>query len=195
MSVRTAPAIAAASGHVFLRHPPLPETHGLCYGRRDVLLARQVFDDAVAALWATPDADVLSRLPVLSSPAQRCLGLARAWLAQIPASADGAVREVAVDPRLLEMDFGDWEGRPWSALPRTDLDRWAGDVAGFRPPGGECFDDLVRRVAAAVAAIRVPHLIVTHAGVIRAAAHLLGAKPIAQAASMNVPHLQPVRFG
>lgn len=175
--------------HVFLRHPPLPQMQGLCYGRRDVLLEPQIFDDAAAGLRAMPDAGDLSRLPILSSPAQRCIGLARAW-----ASASRAVREVAIDPRLLEMNFGHWEGRPWSTLPRADLDRWADDVAGFRPPGGECFDDLVRRVAAAMAALHAPHLIVTHAGVIRAAAHLLRAKPIAQAASMNVPHLQPIRF-
>ena len=182
--------MSAAATHVFLRHPPLPQMRGLCYGRRDVLLAPQVFADAVTALWAMPDADRFWRLPILSSPAQRCLGLAQAL-----AAAGGAVREVVPEPRLLEMDFGDWEGQAWSVLPRADLDRWADDVAGFRPPGGECFDDLVRRVAAALTGLRAPHLIVTHAGVIRAAGHLLGARPIAEAASIEVPYLQPIRIG
>lgn len=179
-----------AAAHVFLRHPPLPGMRGLCYGRCDVALAPQVFADAAAALRAMPDAGDAWRLPILSSPAQRCSGLARAL-----AAVGGAAREVAFDPRLLEMDFGDWESLPWSSLPRADLDRWADDVAGFRPPGGECFDDLVRRVAAALAGLRTPHLIVTHAGAIRAAGHLLGARPIAEAAAIEVPHLQPISFG
>ncbi len=178
------------TAHVFLRHPPLPRMQGLCYGRLDVALEPQAFADAVAALGAMPDAADLSRLPILSSPAQRCHDLAQAC-----ASVGEAVRDVALDPRLLEMDFGDWEGRPWSAVSRTELDRWAADVAGFRPPGGECFDDLVRRVGAALADLDTPHLIVTHAGVIRAAWHLLGAQPVAEATAIQVPHLQLIRLG
>lgn len=178
------------SAHIFLRHPPLPQMQGLCYGRLDVSLEAQVFADAVATLRAMPDAAPLWRLPILSSPAQRCRGLAQAC-----ASTGEVVNEVALDPRLLEMDFGDWEGRPWAALPRAQFDRWAGDVAGFRPPGGECFDDLVRRVGAVLTELDEPHLIVTHAGVIRAAGHLLGARPVAEAAAIEVPHLQPIRFG
>ncbi len=180
----------AAAAHVFLRHPPLPEMQGLCYGRRDVALAPQVFAEAVVALRAIPDAGDAWRLPILSSPAQRCSGLARAL-----AGASGAASEVAFDPRLLEMDFGDWEGLLWSSLPRADLDHWANDVAGFRPPGGECFKDVVQRVATALPGLHMPHLIVTHAGAIRAAGHLLGARPIGEAAAIEVPHLQPIRFG
>ena len=178
------------TAHIFLRHPPLPQMQGRCYGRLDVQLEEQVFADAVAVLYAMPDASPLWRLPILSSPAQRCRGLAQAC-----ASTGGVMREVAFDPRLLEMEFGDWEGRPWSMLDRAALDRWADDVAGFRPPGGECFDDLEQRVGEALAGLREPHLIVTHAGVIRAAWHLQGARPIAEAAAIEVPHLQPLRLG
>jgi alpha-ribazole phosphatase len=179
----------SSTTHVFLRHPPLPQMRGLCYGRRDIALAREVFAEAAAALRAMHGRDALWRLPILSSPAQRCLGLAQAC-----ASAAGGIHDVALDHRLLEMDFGDWEGQPWSSLPRPELDRWAEDVAGFRPPGGECFIDLVQRVAAALAELRRPHLIVTHAGVIRAAAHLIGAQPIVMAASLEIPHLHPMRL-
>ena len=60
---------------------------------------------------------------------------------------------------------------------------------------GECFDEVVMRVGAVLAPLRAPHLIVTHAGVIRAAGHLLGGRPVAEAAAIEVPHLQPIRFG
>ena len=74
------------------------------------------------------------------------------------------------DPRLAEIDFGAWEGRPWDAIPRADqIDAWAADVGGYAPPGGES----PRPVAGARA--RIPStalpdrdtVVVTHAGVIR----------------------------
>jgi alpha-ribazole phosphatase len=181
--------MTGAASHVFLRHPPLPQMQGLCYGRRDIVLAPGVFADAVAALRAMPDHDALWRLPIVSSPAQRCLGLAQAC-----AATGGATRNIVLDHRLLEMDFGEWEGQPWASLPHEDLDRWADDVAGFRPPGGECFVELLERVATALAELQRPHLIVTHAGVIRAASHLIGGRPIIEAAALEIPHLHPMRL-
>ena len=44
---------------------------------------------------------------------------------------------VTTDPRLREMDFGIWEGKQWSDLPRTELDAWADDLLHARPHGGE----------------------------------------------------------
>jgi alpha-ribazole phosphatase len=173
------------SGHVFLRHPPLPQMRGRCYGRLDIALSAETFASAAATLRTDAADPPLWSLPLISSPAQRCRGLAQAC-------ADG--RGFATDARLLEMDFGDWEGQPWADIPRDALDRWAGDVAGFRPPGGESFSDLIARVAAALDALQGPHLIVAHAGVVRAAAHLLGAVPREDAAAIDVPCLQPIRF-
>jgi alpha-ribazole phosphatase len=181
-----------AQRHIFLRHPPLPQMRGLCYGRLDIALAPQVFADAVAGLRAMPDSERLWRLPILSSPAQRCSGLAQACARM---RTGGTIRTPRIDPRLLEMDFGMWEGTPWSDLPRAYLDRWADDVAGFRPPGGECFDDLIQRVGAALAELRGAHLIVTHAGVIRAAMHLVGGMDPVAAAGIEIAHLKPIEIG
>ncbi len=95
------------------------------------------------------------------------------------------------DMRLLEIDFGDWEGRAWSDLPRAQLDLWAADVAGYRMPGGESFADVVARVGEALTDLREPHLIVSHGGVIRAAWHLLGGLPIADAAALQIAYARP----
>jgi alpha-ribazole phosphatase len=66
------------------------------------------------------------------------------------------------------MDFGAWEGRPWDAIPRPELDAWAADVAGYAPPGGESPLALQRRALEFVASLSLPEaVIVTHAGVIR----------------------------
>jgi alpha-ribazole phosphatase len=167
------------SGHIFIRHPPLHDVAGRCYGRLDLRVDAGDIAAAAATLPALP------ALPILSSPAQRCLDLARAI---------AGPRPVAMDDRLQEMDFGDWEGQSWSALPRDDLDRWAADVAGFRPPGGECFHDVLARLHEALGTLRAPHLIVTHAGVIRAAQHALGGLPLLDAAAWPVPYCTPIVF-
>jgi alpha-ribazole phosphatase len=112
---------------------------------------------------------VLARLPlfdaIITSPLRRC---------RLLAEAIGAARGLTVetDPRLAEMDFGDWEGQPWSDIPRAGLDEWAADFLHARPHGGESVAQLQARVLAALAGYRARpghHLLVTHAGVIKAA--------------------------
>jgi alpha-ribazole phosphatase len=71
------------------------------------------------------------------------------------------------------MDFGVWQGKPWSAVPRSELDAWAADVWGYRPGGGEGAQRVAQRwrrwstrIQARDAAIVAA---VTHAGFIRVA--------------------------
>ena len=103
-----------------IRHPLPLVAPGICYGRLDV--AAENVPEAAAALRA----ELPSGLPVWTSPLVRCRMLAEALHAS-----------PAVDDRLAEMDFGDWEGRAWDAIARTELDAWAADIAGYAPPGGE----------------------------------------------------------
>lgn len=163
--------------HLFLRHPRLPDATELCYGRLDLRLPDALLQAAADTLHRhLPD------LPVISSPAQRCLGLAQRLRHGAP---------LRCDPRLLEMDFGTWQGQPWSSIPRDALDLWSADVAGFRPPGGETFHEVVARVASLLRSLDAPHLLVTHAGVIRAALRLAG-KPLEVAVAYEVPYLQAI---
>ena len=100
------------------------------------------------------------RRPLLfASPARRCLSLARTF--------GGAV---TADPRLLELDFGAWEGRRWEEIDRAALDAWAADPCGFTPPGGEPVAALVARVEAFARDLRAlgrDAVIVTHGGPLR----------------------------
>lgn len=66
---------------------------------------------------------------VVSSPLAR----ARATAAPIAAALG---LEVAVEPRLVELDYGEWDVRSFAEFPPEDLARWRRD-ATFAPPGGE----------------------------------------------------------
>ena len=80
------------------------------------------------------------------------------------------------DPRLKEVDVGDWERRLKDDVKRDDPDGWAAfERAGeqFRFPGGESFAEQQERVVAALVDITqrgdLPALVVCHRGVVRCA--------------------------
>ena len=103
---------------------------------------------------------------VLSSPRQRCAQLAQALRALRPDLVH------SLDLRLVEMDFGSWEGWRWDAIPKYAIDRWNAHFAAHRFGGRESVQELMDRVAGAwrdTAAGGQPTVWITHAGVIRAA--------------------------
>ena len=141
-----------------LRHTAVAVPAGYCYGRTDVPLAASFDADAAALTARLPK----GHLAIVSSPSIRCRTLA----ARLGTTA-------AIDERLHELDFGEWEMRPWDGIPRDQLEVWAKDFVHNRPPGGESFTELQARAYAALsdaksAAAGQPLLLCTHAGVIRA---------------------------
>ncbi len=143
---------------VLIRHPKVLLAPGLCYGRLDAEIAP-----------GSPLPATIAALPgrVWTSPARRCRGIA----------GPGAT----ADARLLELDFGAWEGKFWDDVPRESLDRWAADPLGFAPPGGESGAALLARVAAfhAMLVQRAEDcVVVSHGGPLKLLAALLrGAVP------------------
>jgi probable phosphoglycerate mutase len=128
---------------------------------------------AQAAYWQSYLA-TLSFGAVVASPLSRCLETAR-----IVAGGKCEIRTIS---ELREIGLGQWEGMPISEVKRRwpDAYRQRGlDMAGFRPPDGENFLDLKKRVVPAfettVEKSVSPVLVVTHAGVIRMLlCHILG---------------------
>lgn len=145
-----------------IRHPKPLVDSGICYGRLDLAA------ENAAAVAERLRAELPPGVPLWSSPLRRCRELAE-LLHAAP----------IIDERLVEMDFGLWEGRPWDSIPRGELDAWAADVAAYAPPGGESPLALQQRALAFVAGLAVPEaVIVTHAGVIRTLlAHWQGLPP------------------
>jgi len=84
-------------------------------------------------------------LSVLSSDLQR------AWqTAEIIAASRGLdMHVVHPEPRLREMDFGDWEGLTYAEIGRRfphALEAWQQDPSDVAPPGGESLAQLAARV-------------------------------------------------
>jgi alpha-ribazole phosphatase len=161
-----ADAPAAVRSVILLRHTPLADAAGICYGRSERTLATSATIDM---------ANVLATLPafdrVVSSPAERCRRLAVVAACTQRAATTG----VSLDARWLEIDFGRWEGLAWDAVPRGELDAWAADTWDYAPGGGESARQLYARVAQALQDLRAEPrggrtLVVTHAGPLRAAA-------------------------
>ena len=60
------------------------------------------------------------------------------------AAASGASLET--DPRLIELDYGEWDERRVTDVPADAAARWRADPT-FSPPGGESLAELRARVA------------------------------------------------
>ncbi len=150
-----------------VRHARPQVEPGVCYGALDLVADPDHTREAAQAL-----ALQLPRgAPVSCSPLQRCEHLMAALCGL---RADLTFK---TDPRLAEMDFGDWEGRRWHDIGRAALDAWTADFAQHRPGGGESVVQFMQRVGVAfdeARAGRQPHIWITHAGVIRAARLLAG---------------------
>lgn len=144
---------------------------GICYGQLDMPA-----DAAATRVCAQQLAEVLpAQLHIISSPLQRCEQLKSVLVAQQPDLACKST--IRTDSRLQEMNFGDWEGRAWADIAKTELDAWTADFAHY-PVGqtGESVSAFMARVASAFDELPqdADSLWITHAGVIRAASLIAG---------------------
>lgn len=140
-----------------LRHAPTAwNAEGRFQGRSDQPLSAEGL--ALAATWRLPD-DARD-WPVLASPLLR---------ARQTAEAMGL--SARVEPALIEMDWGAWEGRTHAELAAEDAAGLAASEArglDFQPPGGESPRQVMARLAPWLAAGGPPRVLVTHKGVLRA---------------------------
>jgi len=165
-----------------IRHLEPRGARGICYGRRDLPFDTTTLAPEAAAIRARLPECALRESPVFTSPLSRCRALAQALAApRMPCIAD----------ELIELDFGTWEGSRWDALPRDQLDAWARDVWHYRPGGGESaamVEERWRRWCERASSRGVESaIVVTHAGVIRAALAAGGALRREAAANAHIP--------
>lgn len=152
-----------------LRHARVLAAPGLCYGASDLPADPEATHAAAQAAAAV----LPTGLPVWVSGLQRAQQLAHDLHTLRPDL--GPPRR---DLRLNEMDFGCWEGQAWDNIPRAAIDAWTADFAHHRFGGAESTQQVIDRVAAALADLVAQvgpggeALWVTHAGVVRAAMFL-----------------------
>ena len=116
-----------------VRHTTPKVVPDTCYGRIDLDVADTFVEESTAVLSLLADVD-----RVVSSPLQRCLKLAALISETFGVSS-------RTDERIMEFDFGAWEGLSWSEIPRDEI-----ALADYSVLAGHT-------------------VLVTHSGVIRAA--------------------------
>jgi len=150
-------------------------------GRRDTVLNARGRQQAAACgallhdLFAR-DERAPSDFAYLSSPLKRARGtmeVLRATLGLDP-------QAYAVDDRLMEIAYGDWEGltlpeidaRMPGMLAQREADKW-----DFAPPGGESYRQLTARIGGWYAALTRDTVVTAHGGGVRALMALLNLLP------------------
>ena len=96
------------------------------------------------------------------SPQQRAQHTMKIICAAQPRDFD----RVATEPRVRELGFGVWEGKPFAEL-RSQPDYPYGQAGHYewRPAGGESYHDGVMRVDAFLKTVKRPTLVVAHGAV------------------------------
>lgn len=104
-----------------------------------------------------------------------------------------------IDPRLVEIHFGDWQGFTYRDLELRQpgvAERRARDKWRFVPPGAgaESYASLVDRIRPAVAEFTRPTVCVTHGGVLRLLFHILTGMPGERAVELEIPQDRILRW-
>ena len=171
-----------------VRHPKPDIAPGLCYGRTDLAVTPGQLAQTLAALHPALPADAI----LYGSPLQRCRTLALAL-----AELRGGTAPI-IDARLVEMDFGAWEMRPWETIARAEIDAWAADLAGYRPGGGETVLEMAARVAAFLADVQRQQrnaIVISHAGTMRLLAACQAGLPLRETALRAAQHAHTIPYG
>jgi alpha-ribazole phosphatase/probable phosphoglycerate mutase len=141
-----------ARGRIYGRLDPAVSATGLEQARAVV---RRLVEERPVALYVSPS----RRARDSAAPVAEATSL-------VPAS----------DPRLREIEFGEFEGLTFAEAEQRDPATWRAWMerpGAVRFPGGECWDDVRARAVEAGEAIAAAHpgepaVVVTHGGVVRA---------------------------
>ena len=163
-----------------IRHTQPDIAAGICYGQTDIGVAESFAREAAEIRSWMQSIDLLIISPLIRTKR----------LAEYLSEEFSCVwRE---DARLMEMDFGEWEGRNWDDIPRHEIDAWGADILHYQPPGGESACQLMQRVKLAWHdAVLLPqrHVgLVTHGGSMRAMLSMLGDVPMKEAMSWQIDY-------
>ena len=149
---------------VFVRHGQTDANrNGVLLGRLDPPLNDAGREQAAIV---AARIELLQPARIVTSPLARAMETAR--IVSIACGLD-----VAVDERLIEVDYGEYDGRPLGELPSDLVWKWRND-ADFAPPGGESLASVGKRMAEYTSEVLAtltdgPMVAVSHVSPIKAA--------------------------
>ncbi len=163
---------------VLIRHTSVAISSSICYGKSNVNLA-ETFEEE-SKLICTKFQFQIEFDEVFSSPLDRCVELANCFSLN-----------PRIDERLIELDFGDWEMKPWNEIPSDELTTWMNNFVSESPKNGENFLALVKRSNLFWDELRNTNLkrvaVVSHAGFIRASLNYFLKIPLDSVFKLDIP--------
>lgn len=143
----------------FIRHTAVYNPNKLCYGQSEIPLEENFTVDFD---WIKDHLSIEENTSFFSSPFRRCSKLA-SYL------SDDTFK---IEERISELNFGNWEMKPWVQIDEKELNPWMEDFVNYAPTQGESFNDLYNRSVAffedLTHSTSNDAVVVCHAGVIRA---------------------------
>lgn len=143
---------------ILIRHTTVDIPPGMIYGHTDVPLCPSFEKEAKKILGQIKKCtfDI-----VYSSPLSRCMRLAQK-----------ISPKVIPDPRLMELNFGNWEGKYWNDIDHTpEAKAWFADYVNTPTPNGESYAQMIEHCKAFLNNIKASKYqnicIVSHGGPIR----------------------------
>lgn len=148
------------------RHPAARGAAGRCIGRTDLRVDPRKAKRLAHRIRSAARRHQLPRVLWVST-LRRAADVGR-WLARWG-------WQLRRDPRLCELDFGRWDGQPWTAIAWAEVEAWQADLLHHAPGGGESLALLLRRLEGSLADWQAADshqvLLVTHGGCLNALVH------------------------
>ncbi|WP_397452957.1 histidine phosphatase family protein [Pseudomonas sp. NA-150] len=159
-------------------------------GRRDIPLNAtgrlQAAASGLCLNWLHPAA---AQLDFIASPLLRT----RETLQIIRRHLGLEAQDYRTDERLMEIDFGEWEGLDWQQIAERDPLGFAArqtDPLNFTPAGGENYPQVFERVGSLLESLQRDTVLVAHAGVLRSCLALLAEVEPRSVPTLEIPQDQ-----
>ncbi len=168
-------------------------------GQRDIPLNARGRDQASAigrTLGARLGAEI-DRLEAAGGFVASPLRRARETMELLRAAMGLPPERYRLDPALVELTFGAWEGLTWAEVKARDpkgLKARRADKWDFAPPGGESYAMLTERLRPWLASLSADAFVVSHGGVARALMTQLAGVPANVAAEAPIVQGRAIVF-
>ena len=154
----------------FLRHTTLDIADNIFYGQTDVDVSSNFINEVKIIKKKIEGEDLnLKKTLVISSPLKRCVKLATALNVSFK-----------IDPRIKELDLGDWEMKLMSSIEKSEIEKWQDNLMEYKVPNGESNKNFLKRLNRFLKDIlkfKQDVLLVAHAGSINGMISILTKEP------------------